>query len=226
LFRKIRQKEKALTIYEKGIKKIPDDSSLKKRAADLLIDQERYVDAKSYIKELPADFAGLYLKGRIYLAQNKLGDSIFYLKASINEEPLFPYSHFNLGLAYMAKGDFFFAQKELLQALGIFPTFFKARIALASTYIETSHFEEALSEANKIIQMNKNYSPAYRLIGDIKLLQKRPKEALNFYETAINHNPGDPRSYIKLGQAYRKLKKNDKAVKQWEKALSINPKLI
>ena len=84
-----------------GLEKFPDNMTLRKKYAELLLDLGKQDEAEKHIKTVssiePNGYYSLYLAGRLKASRGQLPEAQADLQASIKEEPAFPVSHYSLG---------------------------------------------------------------------------------------------------------------------------------
>ena len=71
------------------------------------------------------------------------------------------------------------------------PDFHGGRVALAKCYLEKKLFAEARAELEKVVKIVPENLLAQRLLGDIYLALKHPREALHCYKMALLLSPSD-----------------------------------
>jgi len=94
-----------------------------------------------------------------------------------------------------------------------------------SNYFKNNEFEEAIKYCDKSLKLKETYR-AYFLKANALSNLKKYFESIDEYEKAIVLNTkNDYQVYLNLGYVYAKLKQNDKAISNYDKALRIQPKL-
>ena len=71
--------------------------------------------------------------------------------------------------------------------------------------------QEAILSLKKSIKLKNNYAEAYSEIGRILLKNGELKISLDYFQTAIHHNPELIGPYINIGNIFAKTEKNDDA---------------
>ena len=61
-------------------------------------------------------------------------------------------------------------------------------------------------------------------IGNIYIINKNYEKAINCYEKAISHNPNNPFFYNNLGVLHMMLGSKEQAIKNFRKAIELDPK--
>ncbi len=91
---------------------------------------------------------------------------------------------------------------------------------------EKSEFIEALLNANKAIDIDKNYAPAFYLRGNIKDNFDDRHGAMKDYNTAIEKNTKFPDAYFTRGNVKMKLQDYYGAIADYTSAITINENYI
>jgi tetratricopeptide (TPR) repeat protein len=109
------------------------------------------------------------------------------------------------------------------KALALNPLEVKIHSDLALALSKQKRFEEALREIDSFLALApKNPTGLYNkatILSDMG----RSREAIWWYEKAIEASPDFYQAHTDLGNAYYRIGEVEKAVMQYEKALSINP---
>lgn len=108
--------------------------------------------------------------------------------------------------------------KEVLVAESLLE---KARILL-----EAGALKDAEDAANQAIAKYDKVYAAYLVLGQIKLKQNNPAEALDYAKKALDANPYFTDAYILTGDALLKQNKGKDAIENYKKATEIYPGLI
>jgi tetratricopeptide (TPR) repeat protein len=86
-------------------------------------------------------------------------------------------------------------------------------VGIARAYYEVKDTANAIDYANKAIKVNKNYAPAYELLGDVEQLRNDGGAAASWYQQAIYFDPKSPDAYIKYASVYRKISPSEAIAK-------------
>jgi len=92
--------------------------------------------------------------------------------------------------------------------------------------INEGKYDEALTYANKAIQINSDYARAYNMRGLALFNKDEPglsKKAIEDYDMAIKLNPASPGYYQNRGNAQRSLGLYDADIEDQNRALKLNP---
>jgi TolB-like protein len=112
------------------------------------------------------------------------------------------------------------------RARAAFPSTALAHYAKAQVLRAQQRFEEAISEYETVLALNRNWVHAIAALGYCKLVTGSIEEAIPAQERAIRLSPRDPELwlyYYWIGQAHLLRSRVDEAILWFEKARSANP---
>jgi len=93
----------------------------------------------------------------------------------------------------------------------------------AVMFKELNENEMAVEKLNSAVQLNKRFSLAYSLLGEIYQEMKDYEKSAASYESATKLNPWSFKDYFNLGCVYRIMKKFAQAVSAYVKACELKP---
>ena len=88
---------------------------------------------------------------------------------------------------------------------------------------ELDENEKAVEKLDSAVRLNKRFSLAYSLLGDIYQKIKDYEKSAASYEQATKLNPWSFKDYFNLGRVYQTLKKFAQAVKAYVRACELRP---
>jgi len=112
------------------------------------------------------------------------------------------------------------------RALTAFPRTALAHYAKAQVLRAQQRFEEAISEYETVLALNRNWVHAIAALGYCKFITGSIEEAIPAQERAIRLSPRDPKIwayYYWIGQVHLLQSRIDEAILWFEKARSANP---
>jgi tetratricopeptide (TPR) repeat protein len=228
--------------YEKAIALRDDEPNALNELANILFNEAQYDQAERlYLQALKADpdyLFGYHNLGRLYayarrdqdtaadyferalkvdrnygpslveislveLRRQNWDSMISYLLRGRKLKPDDPFWHYYLGYAYDEK-----AQQERAQG----------ETRTAQRYDETA--AKHLAEAARLAPEDPDIP---NLLGNLKLNEDKPSEAIPFYEQALKLNADHLYATVNLGTANRKLGRFDDAERCFKRALEIEP---
>ncbi len=160
------------------------------------------------LDKLDAD--AYYLRGR---AMKEMGDTINSVKSYMKAVELradFEEAFEELGLLYAT--------------ININPNNYHAMYALALFYQDNGIMQKALDTYYDIINIKPDHADALHNVGYINLVYKESYEdALSLFDKAIESEPDFYQAYYNRGVTYELMGEREKAEKDFEKVLEINP---
>ncbi len=200
----------ALDLFLKGRDKLENFDSPK---AALLFNQAIQADP---------DFAMAYLYrsqsgGGFKIYQQNLDKAVSLVdKVSIGEKYEILYSKAS------ADGNGM-KQKEYLDLLlKNFPTDKRVQTDVAGYYYGMNDFSTALVHFNKAAELDKNYAPAFNMIGYCQSSLNNYEEAEKAFQTYIKLSPNSPNGYDSYAELLLKMGKYDESIVQYKKALEFD----
>ncbi|HLF35676.1 MAG TPA: tetratricopeptide repeat protein [Cyclobacteriaceae bacterium] len=183
----------------------------------LVIDAIDYFD--NFLKENPENFEAWYLKA---LAQEKSLDyrsAIHCLETSLRINPAFAEGLFSLAMLYYKTGNYQ-AAKEKFEHLADMPL----GETNAVYFRGIKYGEDARdTEFNQLISMANKEADIYNYLGLCYLKAGDPAKSINFFNQSIQSRDNDDNIYVNRGLAWSQINRNDYAINDYRKALSINP---
>ena len=135
-------------------------------------------------------------------------------------------AHFNKGQIEAKLNSDSAALDEFNSILKDDPNHIGALEHRAEIYVKQGHYQQALSDCNKLMQLEGN-SPSLSLMSNrasANLMLGNNLDALSNFSMALQQSNKDPQLLIGRGMAYSNLKQFDKASKDLDKAIKLNPK--
>jgi tetratricopeptide (TPR) repeat protein len=129
-------------------------------------------------------------------------------------------------IADSADSDIARAETLANRALATVPTTALAHFAKAQVLRAQQRFEQAISEYDTVLALNRNWVQAIAALGHCKLMAGSIEEAIPAQERAIRLSPRDPKIwsyYFWTGQAHLLQSRVDEAIPWFEKACRANP---
>lgn len=93
----------------------------------------------------------------------------------------------------------------------------------AVTLRENNDNQEALRKLNKAVEIDKNFSLAHSLLGEIYEQMSNYPRAADSYENATKLNPWSFKDYFSLGRVYQTMKDFAHAVNAYRRAAQLKP---
>jgi tetratricopeptide (TPR) repeat protein len=153
--------------------------------------------------------------------QNHQG-AIDQFRAAVKADPRAPNAHFGLGYLLWSQDQFEEAAKEFQAELDNVPESAQALAYLADTEIHLGKQDEALSLAEKAVQIDAGIAKAHVDLGILYTDRDRQMDAMKEFKTAIKLSPNDQDPHWRLARLYQAMGKPEEAKAEFEKTKSIH----
>ena len=170
-----------------------------------------------------------YKRGLRYTRTLDLEEAILELKYAIHLDPSFEKPYFQLGVTYQKVGTFERAIEYYRSFLKFNPDHLDTHIRLTQSYGHSGRIEEAISEAEYIINRvpigSEIAIEMHNILGTIYLYKKKDFEpAVYHFKKVMDKRPEMVTPYISFAKYYLKINKIGKAQGMILKVLAISPK--
>lgn len=163
----------------------------------------------------------VYQLGRFYMAQKLYTKAREMFQTAIDAAPFHNKSYAGLGMAYYYLEYPELAKKAYNTALMLNPDDYNTRYNLGELYyVVLGDTISALREFKRSLELNGNLFEAAFRIGMICMKNGMTKEAITYYEKALEKNPGDVRILMQCAVAHEKLGRIDKAMETYRSILA------
>lgn len=126
----------------------------------------------------------LYLKAKNYFNKKEYELAINIYNKIVNEDPYYRSALVNLAVCYYQKGNTEKGINMLDELLVERPNYYWALCERAKINLELEKFETAEKDIDKALKLKPNHPLAYKLKGDLKLLQDQKRNACFYYQAA------------------------------------------
>jgi len=241
----------ALTILEKGLKRIPNSCKLHRELGKkyaITGNKPKAIEAYfEYFELLPADIMNIDYSGEGY----SLGDTVVQLTTLLTEEnrideaekfllrekkldrKILPFGspkilpnygtslHLAFAQLYFAKNDFNEGINQLNKAIEIQPELYITWDRLENAYFSNNLYAQAKQAAEKAIQLNPHQSFGYEWLSDACLRLGQHEEAIRALQTIVRIEPNNALAHFGIGCANSGLKSYIEATKYLQKACQL-----
>lgn len=218
---------KALTEFASLVKEHPADFNVRKSYAQLLILSHQLAEATKITDEIltksPQDDSGLVLKGQILLQTGKMDDALQALQQGVKANSANAYGHYELGMAYLAKGNGNQAEGEWRSAVQIRPDLAEAWIALGKAASDRRDWSGLEPIGEQLIKTAPASPAGYLFHATARMNQSDAAGAEADLKRLIELLPQNPLGYAKLGQLRAFEKRWNEAASLYQQALSLSP---
>jgi tetratricopeptide (TPR) repeat protein len=172
------------------------------------------------IKLDPSSSDDHVMLGRLYHADSQVQKAIDEEKTAIKLAPDSEEAVTTLASLYNEMGDSAKAA-ETLDSVPEASRSAKLYSALGETYSQKKDYKKAIEAYQHAIALDRDNLDAIRGLADSLDKDGQTEKALQQYKIISDANPEDPRTYIQLGEIYRRLGKFDLALQNLKKAQSM-----
>jgi len=144
---------------------------------------------------------------------------------AIQNNPLEPRYHLNLGIVLQMSGDQNNATAAYERAIQLHPEYAAAYNYLGNAYINLGNFQKALAASERAIELDPDLAEAYNNRGISLKALGRSSEAISAYETAIRLQPEYAEAYNNYGVALKDQGRLADALQACERAIQLEPGL-
>jgi len=130
----------------------------------------------------------------------------------------------NLGISYLQTGAYDGAEEAFEKALQLappYPTEIYGNLGLLR--LERGDLSRAREDLNRALALNRNNYVALDLLGTVSRRENKGKQAIGWYQKAIEINPRYASAYYNLGTLYNEMGDTEKALKALQEALALRP---
>lgn len=186
----------------------------------------------------PTNAAAFYNLGVVYKDERKWPDCAEAFAAAAKLDAQNPALHYELGNAYYEQtlpqdaqhpvgnpAKLPEAVTEFGKAIEIDPKLYKAHYRLGVALQDSDKPKEADAEYRKAIEANPRFLAPYLKLGDLYLDNDYDKEAEQVFKNAILADDSSGEAHQGLAEAMQKQKQYEEAVKEFQKAVQLNPDL-
>lgn len=169
-----------------------------------------------------------YVEGWYQLARFKMDHGNYakaqqFLQKALEIDPLDAKSHARLGMTRYYLDNKMLAKKSYLTAIALNPKDFNTRYNLGELYYTAfADTENALREYKAALDINPDHADANFKIGLIFLRNNMVKESIRYFRNALKTDPDNVRILLQLGVSYEKIGDQEKALKAYQKIISID----
>jgi len=188
-------------------------------------DAAAFIKLKEAEKLSPKDPHIHFVLGVFYYKKEQFDLSIKSYRKCLKIEPDFSSARNNLGVAYLAKGEYDTAIScfsELLDKYA-YTTPYYPLANLGQAYFHKKEFETAEKYFHEALEMKPEFALALHWLGRTDIELGKPSEAVAALEKAASLYPSVAEIHFDLGRAFGLLKDYRKAALAYKKVVELNP---
>lgn len=169
-------------------------------------------DYEDLVKNDPGDPYNRYYLASVYFKKGKFNEAIDQLQNAIKIKADFSYAYNLLGKIYLKQNEFFNAEKSFKQAISYDRYYKQAYLNLSRAYKKRGFFPKANAAAKQAI-----------IAGIFDAYFNLPSTSTAYYVNNLKKNPDNARFHNNLGFLYWADGKTDKAINEFNAAISLDP---
>ncbi len=164
-----------------------------------------------------------YQLGKIYMVKKE------YKKAELSFSTVLKYTQdvdtiCLLGSVHFYMKDYDKAVEYFEDALRIDPNNIDAHYNLGIIYLNNKEYDKAERYFRTVYKANPNDSSICFLLGKVLSMKSETiPEAISMYNKALYLTPSNTQGYIELGNLYLNIRDSTRAIKEFEKAIALDP---
>jgi tetratricopeptide (TPR) repeat protein len=179
------------------------------------MNSQRYDDArKSFAAQfgVPSESGPAYLLlGNMLMNANLPELAAAAARKALQLSPGLPRAHFMIGEVALFKSSVTEAETEFEAERALNPDYSPVYDRLGDVYARLGKYQQAQEAIMKAISLDTTRTGPFILMGKVLLRRNDPQSATLYLKHAINMDPGSYIAHTLLGQAYRKLGKEQEA---------------
>ena len=224
---KAKRLDEALRAYEAILEKYPEAALAYVGIGNIHASHGEYDDALEYYagalhirKDLPP---ALIMSGNAYVKQGLFDKALEKYQEALEINPGLGIAQLSVSRIYVKSGKFNEAIDCLNGALKHNPQLEEARLALAGIYQRMGDTDAALKELVGVVTRRPDSPQAQFQYAKLLVAREEFKQAIDACKKAIDLKPGSAFLHHLLGRSYRGTGEYALALREYTKALEINP---
>jgi tetratricopeptide (TPR) repeat protein len=161
--------------------------------------------------------------GFLFAVLGRRAEAADHFEKSISLNGAYAPAHYHLGVARWLEKDTDRGLPELQEAAKLQPSVFDYRYRLGSAYLELGRHEEASSELNAAVAIDRSQVDAWKALG--QALRRKPDfdGAVDAYRRAVELNPNDNETRNGYATLLIEARYPERAIKESEQVLRRDP---
>ena len=166
----------------------------------------------------------LNLRAYIHVARKRLDAAQADFERIMRLDPQFAPAFGMASWLYREKGQYEKALAEANREIELVPAKWWGYFHRAETLRVMQRFDEAAASFDKALSLKPDDPAVYFQAGQLMVTRDKPAEAGDIYRRGLVQFPESPRLHADYGDLLRKTGQPERALKEFTKALEINPK--
>lgn len=148
-----------------------------------------------------------------------------YYEKALKSDPDVAKVKAGLGGLYLDMKEWSKAETAFYEALAKDPGSLGAAHGLAQLFIQKGEFQKAIAQYEQLAGKYPDDPAIAGSIGRVYLKMNNPKIALGIFQKILVQNDRDAKAHTNAGLAYALMNDADNALREWNRALELDPKL-
>jgi tetratricopeptide (TPR) repeat protein len=206
----------------------PTDPLAYRYLADIYWRQGAPEQAAHMVRSLAAVMPDAYFLDRVgtsYEEAELPGLARLFYEEAVRVDPGFPSARYNLGRAYLNRGELARGISEVQEVLRLYPAFPGAHHTLGLAYTEQGDFDLAITYLQRALTLQPNLAAARNHLGRIYMAQGRLDEAIETFQDLVGRRPEVAEARHNLAVAYARRGRQQEAITQFREAVRLQPDL-
>lgn len=175
------------------------------------------------LRHYPNDVSAIVSLGDVEYSQSKYSEAMERYSAALTAGKDTAEIRYRLGLCAKNLGELETAEKHLLKAIELRPTYLDAHIELGRLYGERNQLTEALQYFAKAVEIDPTFADAYFAAAQMLATAGRFKDAIDVYRAGLAYSPRNAPIFVDLGNCYIEIGAYELAKMAFRQALAIRP---
>ncbi|MEG4089580.1 tetratricopeptide repeat protein [Microcoleus sp. Pol12B4] len=179
------------------------------------------------IEKMEKAAVDLSRQAEVYLAEGKLNEAVAACESALKIEPNLATACQTLGKVMQLRGEIEQAKQWYEATIDRNPNLPEVYANLGSLYSQGKQWEKAIVNCEKAISLAPNFAAVYRQLARIWTQLEKREEAADCWYQAFNIEPNwaTAEENVTLGNSLVELRKFDRAIECYSRAIKLNPKL-
>ncbi len=152
-------------------------------------------------------------------------NDMYLFSRAVRIAPKNEWAHLNHGNALMWRGRYAEAAQEALRSYELRPGWRSAQSA-AFAYFENGDLAQSKRWYVTALQINSRLAPAWFTLGQIRMREHSPVDALAFFQNALQLQPEEEGYHYAMGAALEGLSRSAEALQAYQSELRLHPSYI
>ncbi|MCP5004842.1 MAG: tetratricopeptide repeat protein [Planctomycetes bacterium] len=221
------KRDEAISTYRDLVKMDSDSVAARLTLASLLAKQGLIDEASKVVSEAveldPNNLSAHNLLGEINLASEKFGEAETEFKKMIESDRKLSVGYRNMVRLEYEKGNYDKCIEYCRKGLKTSPSDILFHQFLGMSYMAKNMLDKAVTEFNKILDINSDYVPAYLSLARIYLGKKQFEVAERLFKMVLKIKPDDANALMGLGNTYALMGRHQEAIDKYNKVAGSKP---